>query len=77
MKLPRGTKIFLRGCEEGSPAYKLGIRLGDVGWVCDLWGHQCCCYDPSECSTVTFFNDAGYQLFLCVQDVHMERVREQ
>lgn len=77
MKLPRGTPVFLRGCIEGSPAWKSGIRIGDRGWVCGPFGCMGCCEDPTDCSTVEFINDAGFIFMLCVQDVHMEKVIQQ
>jgi hypothetical protein len=77
MKLACGTAVFLRGCEEGSPAYEWGVRLGHVGWVCGHWGMRGCCPDPSECSIVEFISDTGFQLVLCVQDAHMEKVVKQ
>lgn len=71
------TPVFLRGCDEGSAAWQMGFRVGQVGWVVEPYGCMGCCYDPSECSIVCMVNDAGVEMRLCVQDIHMEKVTRQ
>lgn len=78
MKHPLRAPVILRGCQKESPAYRFGIRFGDLGWVVahePYYGPCGGCQDASECSIAEFVNDAGFHIRLCVQDVHLQRCR--
>ena len=75
MKLPIGTAVHILGCEPNSPAERFGIRLNQVGWVCDHFGWMGCCLTPEDCSCVEVQNDAGFWTRLCLQDCHIEVCR--